>query len=57
MHVRLSFDRGTLRVDGDVGALRELVRLDERTGFHRAPAHRYADLVALARRARGSSTW
>lgn len=51
MHVRLSFDRGTLRVDGDVGALRELVRLDERTGFHRAPAHRYADLVALARRA------
>jgi len=47
--LRLSFDRGTLRVDGDVGALpTDLVRLDPRTGFHRCAAFRYAELLARA---------
>jgi superfamily II DNA or RNA helicase len=47
--VRLSFDRGTLRVDGDVGSLASNhVRFDPRTGFHRAAAFRYVDLLASA---------
>jgi len=46
--VRLSFDRGTLRVDGDVAPLGALVRYDERSQFHRAPAHRYASLLGAA---------
>lgn len=49
MALRLSYDRGTLRVDGDVSALPpDLVRFDPRTGFHRCPAFRYADLLARA---------
>ncbi len=47
--VRLSFDRGTLRVDGDVAALEDRIRFDERTGFHRAPAYQYASLLHAAR--------
>jgi superfamily II DNA or RNA helicase len=47
--VRLSFDRGTLRVDGDATALGGAVRFDERTGFHRASAHSYASLLRAAR--------
>jgi superfamily II DNA or RNA helicase len=48
----LSFDRGTLRVDGDVDGISDLVRFDERTGFHRAAAQQYSVLVDRAR-ARG----
>jgi superfamily II DNA or RNA helicase len=47
--VRVSFDRGTLRVDGDVATLSDLVRFDERTGYHRASGHRYAELIRRAR--------
>jgi superfamily II DNA or RNA helicase len=47
--VRLSFDRGTLRVDGEVEALMGALRFDARSGFHRASAHRYPELLALAR--------
>jgi len=51
--LRIGFDRGTLRLDGDVSSLDEpTVRLDPRTAFHRAPAHLYASLLARAR-ARG----
>lgn len=43
--LRLSFDRGTLRLDGDVSLLgHEWIRFDERTGHHRAPAYRYREL-------------
>jgi len=42
--VRLSFDRGTLRVDGSAASALPHVRFDDRTGFHRAPAHRYVDI-------------
>ena len=48
--VRLSFDRGTLRVDGAVDSIPELVRPDDRTGFHRAPAHHYAAVIDACRR-------
>lgn len=48
--LRLSFDRGTLRLDGIPSSLvAEWIRYDPRTGFHRAPAHRYRDLLVLAR--------
>ncbi|MBI2392051.1 MAG: DEAD/DEAH box helicase [Deltaproteobacteria bacterium] len=40
----VSFDRGTLRIDGDPGGF-DFVRYDARTGFHRAPAHRYRELL------------
>jgi superfamily II DNA or RNA helicase len=47
--LRLSFDRGTLRLDGRPEALEmEHVRFDPRTGFHRAPASRYASILARA---------
>jgi superfamily II DNA or RNA helicase len=46
--VRLSFDRGTLRLDGDAAHLVPGAVLDARTGFHRAPAHRYRDLLDAA---------
>lgn len=46
--VRVSFDRGTLRIDGDPGPLRDLVRFDPRTGFHRASAHCYGSLLRAA---------
>lgn len=49
---RVSFDRGTLRLDGDVSALAGELRFDARAGFHRASAHHYAALLELAR-ARG----
>jgi superfamily II DNA or RNA helicase len=45
---RLSFDRGTLRVDGNVEALGDFTTFDERTRFHRAPAFRYRDLLGVA---------
>ncbi len=48
--IRLSFDRGTLRVDGAVESISELVRRDDRTGFHRAPAHHYATVLDACRR-------
>jgi len=47
--IRLTFDRGTLRLDGEVTALRVALRFDERTGFHRAPAYKYATLIQAAR--------
>ncbi|MFZ5892420.1 MAG: DEAD/DEAH box helicase family protein [Myxococcota bacterium] len=47
--IRLTFDRGTLRLDGEVSALRGALRFDERTGFHRAPAYKYATLIQAAR--------
>lgn len=48
--LRLSFDRGTLRLDGDPSPLGlPWVRYDERTAFHRAPAHRYRELLLRAR--------
>jgi superfamily II DNA or RNA helicase len=47
--LRMSFDRGTLRLDGDVGALADVVRFDGRAGFHRAAAHHYTALLDLAR--------
>jgi len=51
--LRIGFDRGTLRLDGDVTSLEEpTVCLDPRTAFHRAPAHLYASLLGRAR-ARG----
>jgi superfamily II DNA or RNA helicase len=41
---RVTFERGTLRVDGpDAGAL-AFVRFDDRTGYHRAAAHTYGRL-------------
>lgn len=47
--LRLSFDRGTLRVDGEPDALGlEYVRFDPRTGFHRAPASRYGAILTRA---------
>lgn len=51
MALRIEYDRGTLRLEGDeVSALPEpSVRFDPRTGFHRAPAHRHAVLVRAAR--------
>lgn len=42
--LRLSFDRGTLRVEGAAAAALPNVRFDERTGFHRASSHRYSVL-------------
>lgn len=48
-HIRVSFDRGTLRVDGDAESLSDFVRYDERTGFHRVSAHRYSALLDGAR--------
>jgi superfamily II DNA or RNA helicase len=39
--VRLAFDRGTLRIDGAEAPGLPHVRFDDRTGFHRAPAHHY----------------
>jgi superfamily II DNA or RNA helicase len=53
MHaLRIVFDRGTLRLDGSVDALEAAeIRFDDRTGFHRAPSHRYASLLdACSRR-------
>ncbi len=51
--VRLSFDRGTLRIDSAPAALLEsladIVRFDERTGHHRAAAYRYARVLDAAR--------
>lgn len=47
--IRLTFDRGTLRLDGEVSALRVALRFDERTGFYRAPAYKYATLIQAAR--------
>lgn len=44
--MRLSFDRGTLRLDGEVGPFADLARFDARTGFHRAPAYRYGEILA-----------
>ncbi len=46
--VQLSFDRGTLRIDGDVAPLGALLRYDDRSGFHRAPAYRYPSLLDAA---------
>lgn len=43
---RLAFDRGTLRIDGPPAPV-PWIRHDPRTGFHRAPAYRYAELIAL----------
>lgn len=52
--VNLSFDRGTLRLDGAsvalLDALGDVARFDERTGYHRAPAFRYAHVIDVARR-------
>lgn len=53
-HASLSFDRGTLRVDGHVEPFGDLVRFDDRTGFHRAPAHHYSALIDRARAAQVS---
>ncbi len=51
--LRITFDRGTLRLDGAVAALGDdRVVYDPRTGFHRAAAHRHAAIVEAAR-ARG----
>jgi superfamily II DNA or RNA helicase len=51
--LRLSFDRGTLRLDDApralLAALSDDARFDDRTGHHRAPAYRYARLLELAR--------
>ncbi len=50
--LRIDFDRGTLRLDGPAPALDSLaglgVRLDPRTGFHRAPAYLHAALLREA---------
>ncbi|HVZ34798.1 MAG TPA: DEAD/DEAH box helicase family protein, partial [Polyangiaceae bacterium] len=47
--MRVSFDRGTLRVDGDLEPLMEALRFDARAGFHRASSHRYVELLTRAR--------
>jgi superfamily II DNA or RNA helicase len=51
--LRVSFDRGTLRLDGDVGALGaaadDAIRFDARAGFHRASSHLYTALLEHAR--------
>ena len=56
MHaLTIAFDRGTLRLTGAVDALgADIVRFDPRTGFHRAAAHRYAELLARCARLRVS---
>lgn len=52
MALRIEYDRGTLRLEGDLSRLVEpSIRFDPRTGFHRAPAHRHAALTAEACRA------
>jgi superfamily II DNA or RNA helicase len=53
MPVQLTFDRGTLRLDGSLdGVELDPVRYDDRAGFHRAPAYCYATIrEALARAA------
>ncbi len=46
--IELTAEDGTIRVEGDVGTLEELPALeaDPRTGAHRVPAFRYAELRA-----------
>ncbi len=46
---RITFDRGSLRVDLVGDALSEFTRFDDRTGFYRVAAHRYAALLDRAR--------
>ena len=48
----LAFDAGTVRVEGLDGSATGALAWDDRTGCHRAPAHRYAEIV-LALRAAG----
>ncbi len=47
--VRLGFDAGTLRVEGLSGAAHHALAWDDRSACHRAPAHRYADVVRWLR--------
>ncbi len=46
--VHLSFDRGTLRLDGSMAERLPMVVWDDRVGAWRAPAHRYAEIVDRA---------
>src|ERR1700690_2155988 len=46
--IRLHFDRGTLRLDGAGAETLPTVVWDERVAGWRAPAHRYASIVAHA---------
>lgn len=46
--VHISFDHGTLRVDGDIEETSDLLRFDHRTGFSRAAAYQHAALVERA---------
>lgn len=51
--LRISFDRGTLRVEGDASFVRDLpgILWDARTSCYRAPAYHYAPLLERARSA------